>query len=131
MKSSDTSSTTTPTCPPSATTPRRNAFALTGRSTRLDPRRHAVRADLADVRLASQVFAPHYAEPMAMAAVRATPILAAPSVDAETLGALAPGEVFDVLEIASVLTWGQRRSDGLVGYVARDALDRRPAEEAA
>lgn len=65
-----------------------------------------------------------------MAATRATPILASPSADAETLGTLAPGEIFDVLEIASALTWGQRRSDGLVGYVARDALDR-PAEEAA
>ena len=66
-----------------------------------------------------------------MVAARATPILATASLDAETLDMLAPGEIFDVLEIASVLTWGQRRGDGLVGYVARDALDRRPTEEAA
>ena len=51
-----------PPTPPSSGTPPRKAFALTGRSVTLDPRTHPVRADLADVRLAAQVFAPHYAE---------------------------------------------------------------------
>jgi hypothetical protein len=83
---------------------------------------HAVRPDLADVRLADRVFAPHYAEPMAMIANRETPLLSAPG--GETLVTLARGDVFDVLEIASTLSWGQRRGDGLVGYVANEALDR-------
>jgi hypothetical protein len=95
---------------------------LTGRSATLDPRRNAVRPDLADVRLAAQVFAPHYVEPMAMVANRTTPLLDAPA--GEPLAMLAAGDVFDVLEIASTLSWGQRRGDGLVGYVANDALDR-------
>jgi hypothetical protein len=95
---------------------------LTGRSVALDPRRNAVRPDLADVRLAAQVFAPHYVEPMAMLVNRKTPLLDAPT--GEPLVMLAAGDVFDVLEIASALSWGQRRGDGLVGYVANDALDR-------
>ena len=81
-----------------------------------------MRADLADIRLAAQVFAPHYAEPMAMVASRETPLLS--SQHGEALATLAKGDVFDVLEIASTLSWGQRRGDGLVGYVANDALDR-------
>jgi hypothetical protein len=81
-----------------------------------------VRPDLADVRLAAQVFAPHYVEPMAMLVNRETPLLDAPA--GEPLAMLAAGDVFDVLEIASALSWGQRRGDGLVGYVANDALDR-------
>ena len=81
-----------------------------------------MRPDLADVRLASQVFAPHYAEPMAMVANRDTPLLEIPA--GEPLAMLTAGDVFDVLEIASALSWGQRRGDGLVGYVANDALDR-------
>jgi hypothetical protein len=121
LKSSDISSTKTPECPPSAT-PQRSVFALTGRSVALDPRRNAVRPDLADVRLAAQVFAPHYVEPMAMLVNRETPLLDAPA--GEPLAMLAAGDVFDVLEIASALSWGQRRGDGLVGYVANDALDR-------
>jgi len=67
------------------------------------------------------VFAPHYARPMAMVVTRETPLLAAPA--GETLATLAAGDVFDVLEIASAVSWGQRRGDGLVGYVANDALD--------
>lgn len=87
-----------------------------------------MRPDLADVRLAAQVFAPHYAEPMAMVVNRATPLLAAPA--AEVIATLAAGDIFDVLEIASALSWGQRRGDGLVGYVANDALDRASAAAA-
>ena len=51
--------------------PSRRAFALTGPSVTLDPRTHAVRGDLADVRLAEQVFAPHYAAPLKARALHA------------------------------------------------------------
>ena len=99
----------------------------------LDPRTHAVRPDLADVRLASQVFAPHYAAPLAMRAIAAVPILAAPSPDAELLGTLAAGDIFEVLEVTSSYCWGQARSSGVVGYVAGDRLERisLPEEKAA
>ena len=43
---------------------RRQSFALTGRSVDLDLGTNAVRRDIADIRLAEHVFAPHYAVPM-------------------------------------------------------------------
>jgi hypothetical protein len=88
-----------------------------------------VRSDLADVRLASQVFAPHYASPLAMRAIAATPILAAATSGAEILATLQAEDVFDVLEVTSSYCWGQARSSGLVGYVACDTLERTPATE--
>lgn len=80
-----------------------------------------MRADLADIRLASQVFAPHYAAPMAMVAAAPAPIRVTPSAT-EELGALAIGDLFDVLEMTSAHCWGQHRGSRLVGYVAREAL---------
>jgi hypothetical protein len=88
----------------------------------VDPRTHAVRADLADIRLADRVFAPHYAAPLAMIAIEPTAILATASADAETVGILANSDLFDVLEIALSHCWGQRRADGIVGYVAAAML---------
>ena len=88
-----------------------------------------MRADLADVRLASQVFAPHYAAPMAMRVTTATSILAKPSPEAETLAVLEVGDIFDVLEVASSYCWGQGRISGLVGYAACDSLSRVSAAE--
>jgi len=88
-----------------------------------------VRPDLADVRLAAQVFAPHYAAPIAMRATAATPLLAAPSAAAAVVATLAAGEIFEVLEVTSAYCWGQSRDSGLVGYVARDVLDRAPPEQ--
>jgi len=95
---------------------------LTGRSAALDPRHFAVRPDLADVRLASRVFAPHYAYPITMTVTRETEIRAARGVDADVIGTLRPGDRFDVLEITSSCCWGQKQGDGLVGYVASDAV---------
>jgi hypothetical protein len=121
LKSSDISSTKKTLRPPSATPPR-ETFALTGPSVALDPLTHAVRPDLADVRLATQVFAPHYVQPIAMIATRAVPLLASNHAESQVLGALAAGDVIDVLEIADSYSWGQRQGDGIVGYIATDAL---------
>ena len=128
MKSSDISSTTTPECPPSDT-PQRNAFALRGPSVTLDPLSFAVRADLADIRLADRVFAPHYAEPMPMIAAVKTPILDSAKADATALSALDIGDRFDVLEVTTSFCWGQQANGGMVGYVARNGL-RRPSGDA-
>jgi hypothetical protein len=104
---------------------------LRGRSVAIDPRTNAVRPDLADVRLADRVFAPHDAAPKPMVARRESPILSTPTADAQTLGILTAGEIFDVLEIATTTSWGQRRSDGLVGYVDSAALGAENEEMAA
>lgn len=88
----------------------------------LDPATHAVRGDLADVRLAEFVFAPHYAAPMACVAVQAAD-LKAERTGGEVILKLAVGDRFDVLELAGDNAWGISPDSGLVGYVARSALD--------
>ena len=59
-----------------------------------------------------------------MIASRGALLLASPQSGAEVLGTLAAGDEIDVLEIADSYSWGQRRADGVVGYVATDALHR-------
>lgn len=103
-----------------ANTPRRKSFALTGRSVHLDPRTNAVRPDLADVRLADRVFAPHYAAPLAWRLTSAAALLTSPD-DGERVE-LAAGERFEVLEFAGGKAWGVAADRGVVGYVDADAL---------
>ena len=81
-----------------------------------------MRGDLADVRLAEQVFAPHYAEPIACRICRATPLLARPGGD-EAVAALVIGDVFELLELAGGHGWGIAPGVGLVGYCDRQALE--------
>lgn len=85
-----------------------------------------MRGDLADVRLAGQVFAPHYAEPMMCRVERAVDLRDA-RADGTILARLAPGDPFEVLELAGDHAWGTAPSHGLVGYVDRDALARAQA----
>ena len=81
-----------------------------------------MRGDLADIRLAEYVFAPHYAAPLAMAVVRSADLLAGPAAEAEILCRLDEGETVEVLDIASGYAWGIAAGRAIVGYVARDAL---------
>ncbi|KQM65968.1 hypothetical protein ASE75_05675 [Sphingomonas sp. Leaf17] len=96
---------------------------MTGRSVTLDPRTHAVRADIADIRLADQVFAPHYAVPMPQIVTVPVSLMAARQDGADVLAQLQPGETFEMLEIAGPKAWGIAVAHGLVGYVDRSALD--------
>ena len=88
----------------------------------MDPRVDAVRRDLADVRLADRVFAPHYAAPMPRTLSTAISLRAAPATDSEILAQLAQGDVFEVLELAGSNAWGVARVPGLVGYIDAGAL---------
>jgi hypothetical protein len=101
----------------------RTSFSLTGRSVSLDPRTHAVRRDIADIRLAEYVFAPHYAVPMIRAVARAALLRSERDETSNTMADLHPGDSFEVLEIAGVSAWGVARPSGLVGYVEAAALD--------
>ncbi len=87
----------------------------------IDPRHDAVRRDLADVRLADRVFAPHYAAHLPHVTTRATALRDARAADAACLATLDPGELFEVLELSAGLAWGRAPTHGLVGYV--DATD--------
>jgi hypothetical protein len=82
----------------------------------------AVRRDLADVRLADRVFAPHYAAPMARTLSLDTPLRAASARDSEMLASLSTGDIFEVLELAGGNAWGVARGPGLVGYIDAAAL---------
>jgi hypothetical protein len=84
----------------------------------LDPEVHAYRRDLADIALAGQLFAPHYARPMMRAAgPSARAVFDRPSLDAQVVTTLEPGEDFALLEISGEWAWGYRRRDHRVGYV--------------
>lgn len=101
-------------------TPARNRFALRTRSVAIDSRTDAVRRDLADIRLADRVFAPHYAVPTRRVVGTVATITDTP--DENPLSQLLPGEPFDVLEFTSTHGWGRSPIDGTVGFVKRDLL---------
>ena len=103
-------------------TPPREGFALRGRSVELDPRTHAVRGDLADIRLAEYVFAPHYAAPLTRFVGRPATLCAGREPESERLAILAPGDPFEVLEFAGELAWGVEPASKLVGYLPSDSL---------
>jgi hypothetical protein len=93
-------------------------FALTGPSIVLDPRVHAWRNDIADIALAGQLFAPHYAQPLLRSCgLMARPVYDAPSDLANAVTELLPGEGFAVLDITSGWAWGYCTSDHRVGYI--------------
>jgi hypothetical protein len=96
--------------------------ALDGRSIALDPMTHAVRADLADVRLADRVFAPHYAAPVARVVVRGVGLRQARGTDAPVIATMAPGDGFELLDLVGDDAWGIATAETLVGYVDADAL---------
>lgn len=111
-----------PTPAPEPAVPARQSFALAGRSRVIDPTRHAVRKDLADVRLADQVFAPHYAAPLPRRVVSAAPLRAERAADSAQLASLTVGDRFDLLDITGGSGWGVATASGLVGYVDATAL---------
>jgi hypothetical protein len=102
--------------------PTRRRFALAGRSVKVDPRIHAVRRDLADVRLADCVFAPHYAAPMPRPLHEAVALREGPGADSDVMAQLAAGDIFEILELAGSNAWGVAPGPGLVGYICASAL---------
>ncbi len=102
--------------PSSSSTAKR--FSLSGPSLRLDERVHAYRRDIADIALAGELFAPHYARPMMRSCgVRAAFLRYKPAADGVIGSELLPGEEFAVLEISGEWAWGYCRHDHYVGYV--------------
>ncbi len=87
----------------------------------LDPRTDAVRSDLADIRLAGRVFAPHFAAPMPCRIAHAAMLRSARD-GGEVVAELQPGELFEVLEFAGDHAWGRAPDRALVGYLDRAAL---------
>ncbi len=101
----------------------RDRFGLTGTSQTYDPRIVAIRPDLADIAVAGQHFAPHYAAPMMRSGVLpAASLRASPSVDADQTSELLFGEGFALLDLTGGWAWGYCLADHYVGYLAAEAL---------
>lgn len=81
-----------------------------------------MRRDLADVRLADRVFAPHYAAPMVRTLSATAELRSSAAVDSEILASLAIGDTFEVLELAGNHAWGVAPGAGLVGYIPAAVL---------
>jgi Bacterial dipeptidyl-peptidase Sh3 domain len=88
----------------------------------VDPARQAVRRDLADIRLAEYVFAPHYAAPLPMTVTTPVPLRAGPEEEAPVIAQLDAGDSFDALDFSRGRVWGRSARHELVGYVRQDAL---------
>lgn len=104
----------------STTREARRTFALSGPSVQLDPLTNAVRADIADVRLADRVFAPHYAAPLRRTVARDTGLRDVRAGDGAVIVPLASGTAFDLLDLTGGVAWGIAVDAGLVGYVDAD-----------
>ncbi len=87
--------------------------------TKLDPRIHAYRPDLADVSLQSFVTAPRYAKPkLCQSIIGVAPLLAAPDTRAPLVSEIRYGEFIDVFEQRKDgFSWVQNRIDRSVGYM--------------
>ena len=88
-----------------------------GRSRPFDPTRDAVRGDIADVRLAEHVFAPHYAAPLPRRLMADASLRSTRARDSAELIVLAAGETFELLDVTGDHGWGVAPKSGLVGYV--------------
>jgi hypothetical protein len=97
-------------------------FTLSGPSIALDPKIHAYRNDIADIALAGQLIAPHYARAMNRTISEDTPLLESNNTASAILVEMAAGEAFAVLDITGDWAWGYRRKDHRVGYVAANQL---------
>jgi hypothetical protein len=87
-----------------------------------DPSTHAVRSDLADVRLADRVFAPHYAAPMPRRIAVSADLRVARDPASPVLATLNPGDLFEVLDLIGDAAWGIAPALTLVGYLPAASL---------
>ena len=77
---------------------------------------------MADIALAGQVIASHYAEPVERTIAAAAALRAAASDDAAVIRELAAGEQFAMLDESVGWAWGYAGAEQRVGYVRADAL---------
>ena len=107
--------------PIGASSNKRSQFRLVGPQKKSDARITAVRGDLADIAIAGDFFAPHYATAKLYSCIAPSATISA-SPDEEAVSQLLYGEAFAVLDIAGNHAWGYCASDNYVGYIAADAL---------
>jgi NlpC/P60 family/Bacterial dipeptidyl-peptidase Sh3 domain len=105
----------------------RATYTLEGHSFVGDKRTTPIRGDLADIKLAGKLFAPHYAVPMIRSCIVPSAMMHE-QADGESTGIseLIYGEDFAVLDVAGIWAWGYTVHDDYLGYVALAALGERP-----
>jgi NlpC/P60 family/Bacterial dipeptidyl-peptidase Sh3 domain len=105
----------------------RATYTLEGHSYVGDKRTTPIRGDLADIKLAGKLFAPHYAVPMIRSCIVPSAMMHE-QADGESTGIseLIYGEDFAVLDVAGIWAWGYTVHDDYLGYVALAALSERP-----
>jgi hypothetical protein len=101
-------------------------FSLAGPSLVLDKRVHAYRRDIADIALAGELFAPHYARPLIRGCGTRSAFVYPDPADPAPSTELLPGEAFAVLEFSGSWAWGYCRHDHYVGYVEAISLVEAP-----
>jgi NlpC/P60 family/Bacterial dipeptidyl-peptidase Sh3 domain len=98
--------------------PPRQTYRLGGPSFDGDKRTTPIRGDLADIKLAGKLFAPHYAVPMLRTGIApVTEIHAEPHLSSMPVSALMHGEEFAVLDVAGEWAWGYCLHDDYLGYL--------------
>jgi hypothetical protein len=98
--------------------PPRQTYSLSGHSIEGDPRTTPIRGDLADIKLAGKLFAPHYAVPMLRTGIApVTEIHSEAHATSSPVSALMHGEEFAVLDIAGEWAWGYCLHDDYLGYL--------------
>ena len=96
----------------------RPTYTLTGHSFVGDKRMTPIRGDLADIKLAGKLFAPHYAVPMLRTGIApVTEIHEQPDAQSMPVSALMHGEEFAVLDVAGEWAWGYCCHDSYLGYL--------------
>lgn len=80
---------------------------------------------MADVALASQVIASHYAEPVQRSVKSATALKDGASEDSQLVRELSIGEPFLLLDDTLGWAWGYAGEERRVGYVRSEALSAR------
>ncbi|WP_374597151.1 C40 family peptidase [Brevundimonas sp.] len=97
---------------------------MTATATSLDPRTTLARPDLAEQALEGIVRAKAFRAVQPMRCVVAVAdIRAAPGSTEGRVDQIIFGEAFDVLDVQGDRAWGKARRDGVVGWIARAALE--------
>lgn len=105
----------------------RASFTLEGHSFVGDRRTTPIRGDLADIKLAGLLFAPHYAVPLIRSCIVPSVMMhQLADADSPVISELIHGEDFAILDISGKWAWGYSVHDDYLGYVETGALAERP-----
>lgn len=101
----------------------RPTFTLEGHSIIGDKRTTPIRGDLADIKLAGKLFAPHYAVPLLRSCVESSVVMHEEADgDSTPISELLMGEDFALLDVSGKWAWGYSLHDDYLGYVQLSTL---------